>query len=627
MTTKFLRPFLTAVLAAIILAGMGAAHAAIPPAENLLPSDTYGFFTVPDCAAFRAAAKVSPQMLFWNDPAMKPFHDRFMSKLTEKYLAPLEKDLGLKTSDFAGLPQGQLTLAITSNGSSGHDDIPAGLVLLLDAKDKGNVLKTNLAALVKKWTENGRTLRTEQIHGLSFTVVTLSSNDLAGIIPQRAPVSEIGVTPKPGKPVDIYFTQFESLLVAVNSPKVAESIAARLTGGNTPAIADDAAFAADKISQFHNAPTYYGWFNGKLLVTQVMQTPAPASDSDTPSAVPAPSKIITALGLDNLKSLSMVMRETSDGTFLSVHASTAGDSRSGLLKILALAPKDAGPPAFVPANVVKFSRVRLDGKQAWAELQKVAAAISPGALAGINSLVDVANSSAQQKDPSFDLKSYLFGNLGDDMISYQEPPVGNSLIQLSTAPSLTLVGSPNPDQIIQSIQVLASIVAQQAPTAPRDFMGHKIYSVSQRSQRRADGTMITPPPLLMSSAGGYAAFSADAGILEEYLRSADGKVKPLSDLPGLADALQRVGGSSGGLAGYQNQSETMRTTFSLVKSANDANLLMKIFPPAFRDWFDFSLLPDYDTVSKYFYLSVFSGSTTSSGTTINVFTPRPPHLN
>ena len=73
--------------------------------------------------------------------------------------------------------------------------------------------------------------------------------------------------------------------------------------------------------------------------------------------------------------------------------------------------------------------------------------------------------------------------------------------------------------------------------------------------------------------------------------------------------------------------EAMRETFKLVKSANDANIMSRVLPPAFRDWMDFSLLPDFDTVSKYFYISVFSGNTTASGSTINVFTPRPPQLN
>jgi len=48
-------------------------RAAIPPAENLLPSDTLFFLTIPDCAALRTAAHQSPQWQFWSDPAMRPF--------------------------------------------------------------------------------------------------------------------------------------------------------------------------------------------------------------------------------------------------------------------------------------------------------------------------------------------------------------------------------------------------------------------------------------------------------------------------------------------------------------------------------------------------------------------------
>jgi hypothetical protein len=629
MTTKSLRPFASAFCAVILLAGAGLSHAAIPAAENLLPADTLGFVTVPDCSVLRTAAKVSPQMLFWNDPAMKPFHDNFMNKLNEKFTASLEKDLGLKISDFADLLQGQFTLAMTDNGSNGHDDIPPGVILLLDAKDKSDLLKTNLATLVKKWTDNGRAMRTEQIHGLSFTVVTLSSNDLASILPQRQPVSEIGKTPKPEKPVDIYFTQFQSLLLAVNSPKVAETVASRLTGGSAPVIADDATFAADKLSQFHNAPTYYGWLNAKLFINIIMQTPESSSDSDSPSAMtrPSPAKIIAALGLGGLKSLSMAMHESRDGSFLNLHLGTTEDPRTGLLKILTLSAKDASPPAFVPADAIKFSRVRLDGRQLWSELLKVAAAISPNALAGINSVVDMANASAQQRDPSFDLRNSLFGNIGDDMISYQKPPVGNAIAQLASPPTLTLVGSANPDQIVQSIKILAGMLSPQGSTPPRDFQGHKIYTITQRSQAGPNGTAITPPPLIMSSAAGYAAFTSDTGILEEFLRSSDGKLKPLSSLPGLSDALTRAGGISGGMAGYQNQREAIRSTFTLLKNANDSNLFLKMFPQDYRKLFDFTLLPEFDTVSKYFYMSVFAGSTTSAGSTINVFTPRPPQLN
>ena len=203
---------------------------------------------------------------------MRPFHDKLVAKWNDQFVAPLERDLGVKVADFTDLPQGQLTLAVTVNGSNGHDDIPPGLLLLLDAKGQSDSLKTNLALLVKKWTDAGRALRTEQIHGLTFTVVPLSSNDFAGIFPKKTPVAELGKEPaKPAKPGEIYLTQFDTLLVVGNSPKVVEPVAAHLTGGNAPAIADNAVFAGDKLSQFRENPQYYGWFNGKGFFDLIAQ--------------------------------------------------------------------------------------------------------------------------------------------------------------------------------------------------------------------------------------------------------------------------------------------------------------------------------------------------------------------
>src|ERR1700722_18000944 len=122
MKIKMLRLiFLAAFVASLTSAT--SVRAAIPSAENLLPTDTLFFLTVPDCTALRADMNQSPQWLFWGDPAMRPFHDKFMAKWNESYIGPLEHDLGVKLGDFADLPQGQFTFAVTVNGSNGHDDI------------------------------------------------------------------------------------------------------------------------------------------------------------------------------------------------------------------------------------------------------------------------------------------------------------------------------------------------------------------------------------------------------------------------------------------------------------------------------------------------------------------------
>jgi len=603
--------------------------AAIPPAENLLPADTLLFFTVPDCAAARVSAKSAPNWMFWNDPAMKPFRDRFIGKWDDQFITPIERDLGLNTSDFMDLPQGQFTLAMTVNGANGHETVPPGYLLLLDARGKSDMLKTNLAALVRKWNKAGRALRTEQFHGLVFTVVPLTSNDFAGVLPKKPQVSEIGKEPeKPQKPGEIYFTQFESLLVAGNSPKVVEPVAAHLTGGGVPSIADNSVFAADKLSQFRDNPQYYGWLNGKGFIDLFTQAPPADADEDSPSlmASMSTSKVLAAVGLTGIKSISFAMHEAHDGSLLTVHMSAPEGTRTGLLKILALTPKDAGVPPFVPADAVKFSRFRLDGKQTWAELQKIVGDISPQSMAGLNSLINMANAMGS-KTPGFDIRNDLFGNLNDDIISYQKPVAGNSLAELNEAPTIYLVAVSNPDAVINALRVFGGIGGQDSSAAPREFQGRKIYSLPLKSAPGAPGSAPQPRALHVSSGGGYIALSTDEAIVEEFLRSSGGQNKPLRDNPGLMSAMAHLGGAGGGVFGYENQRETMRITFKALKNSIAADTALKLFPPTFREWMDFSLLPDYEAVSKYFYLSTYAGNANAEGLTFKAFAPRPPQLN
>ena len=626
MTIKVLR----LVAGALLLSAAGGLQAAIPAPENLLPADTLGFVTVPDCAAARAAAKSSPNWLFWGDPAMKPFHDKVLAKWNDQFVAPVERDLGVNLADFADLPQGQLTVAMTVNGSNGHDDIPPGWLLLLDAKGQSNSLKTNLTQLVKKWTDGGRALRTESFHGLAFTVVPLSSNDFAGLFPKKPTVTEMGKEPaKPAKPGEIYLTQFDSLLVVGNSPKAVEPVAAHLTGGNAPAIGDNAVFISDKLSQFRDNPQYYAWFNGKGFFDLLGQATAAAEGgAETLTASLATAKALGALGLTGVKSAGLALRETREGTTLALHLNAPEAERAGLLKFFALSPKDASVPPFVPADAVKFSRLRLDGKQAWAELQKMIADFSPAGQAGLNAIINMANLQGQQKNPGFDLRNDLFGNLGDDFITYQKPAAGAALGDLANPPTLYLIAVANPDAMINAFRTLAALSnPQDSESVPREFMGRKIHSIALKPAAAGAGGAAQPRALLVAASGGYLALSSNSAILEEYLRNADGQNKPLRENAGLNGALQHLGGAGGGLFGYENQRETMRLSFKSMQNTVAADAVLKLLPPQYRDWLDFSLLPDYDTVAKYFYISAFVGQVNTDGLTFKFFTPRPPQLN
>lgn len=634
--TKALRPFFVAAFAAS-LTFTTSLCAAIPPAENLLPADTLFVVTAPDCKGLRTAMSQSPQWLLWSDPAMKPFHDKFMAKWNESFVGPLERDLGVKIADFADLPQGQFTLAITQNGWTGTGDQTPGIILLLDAKDKSGLLKTNLAALQKKWSDAGKPIRTETIRNIKFSIVPLSSNDvpaaLAGMFPKRQPVTELGKVPaKPAPAGEIVIGQFESLLIVGNSLKAVEPIAAHLTGGAIPALGDNAVFINDKTQQLRAAPLYYGWFNAKTFFSVLASIPPPEPNPAAPSAVSQMpwDKVLAASGAMGLKSASFAVRESHDGSQVDFNFSVPEVDRAGLFKMIATAAKDASAPLFVPSDAVKFWRWRLDGQKDWATLETMLGEISPAAMSTVNAAIAMVNASAQQKDASFDLRKNLIGNLGDDVINYAKSPAGSSAADLNNAPSLVLFAAANPEQTLLAIKSVASLMyGQSAVTEPREFLGKKIYSIPMAAQRGAGATAPVSRSLYCTTSGGYLAMSTDSGILENYLRNIATPAKPLRDTVGLTEAAQHIGGTGMGLFGYQNQREVMRSAFTQLKNQGTAASAnpMAALPPSMREWMDFSLLPDYDKVSKYFFFSVFNGSTTAEGISFKAFAPRPPGLN
>src|SRR5262249_23947320 len=93
------------------------------------------------------------------------------------------------------------------------------------------------------------------------------------------------------------------------------------------------------------------------------------------------------------------------------------------------------------------------------------------------------------------------------------------------------------------------------------------------------------------------------------------------------------------LFGYDNQVEDMRLTFEALRKApkskaasgTDVGSLTALLGMASPEldlgsWLDFSLLPAFDKVSKYFTFSVYAGTATADGLSYMMFSPVPPTL-
>jgi hypothetical protein len=621
-----------------------AAHAAIPPVEQLLPADTLFVFAIPDCAKLRADSQQSPFSQFWNDPAMRPFREKFVAKWKEEFLGPLDRDLGVKFDDYAKLPQGGFALAVTQDGWQGRDDAPPGLLLLLDTRDKSDQLKKLLADLRKKWTDAGKAVRTEKIRDAEFFVVTLSSNDvpktLRTFFPQHQEIQELGKEPEKKSADDdqLVVGQIQSLLIVGSSIKTVTKVVLRLAGGQVPALADNASFAANRLTFFRDA-LIFAWVNAAPVFDVLGHLPPEKPNPQAPSPMPAlhAEKIVASTGLGGLKSVAFALRSDKAGTTAQFFLGVPESVRRGILKALAVEAKDSNPPPFVPADVMKFWRWRLDGPKTVDTVEKMISEISPQTLNTWNFLISSGEEAVKQDEPTYDLRKDLFANLGDDLIRYEKAPQGKTRAELESPPSLLLVGSPNPDQLVRALRgalVIRSGDALHPKT--REFLGRKIYSISVPAVSGSARVASTPSTLHYAASGGYVAFSTDASMLEEYLRSGESQKKSLRETPGLNEAAQKVGGQNTGLFGYENRGESMRALFDALKqsasgSTNSSvafSALAGTIPYArpektFKDWLDYSLLPDYDRVAKYFNFTVFAGSANVDGITFKSFSPTP----
>jgi hypothetical protein len=645
-----------------------AATAAIPAPEQLLPDDTLIVLTVPDFAKLRQICQKSPKSHLWNDPLMKPLRDKFLARWREEFIKPLERDLNLSLDTYSALPQGQLTLAVTKNAWQGSDDQPLGFLLLLDTRDKTDLLKTNLANLRKKWVGSGKTLKTEKLRNLEFSVFSVTTNDVPKTLSKflwrppvfaqvygapdlkQAPVAPSGksdmlldlLTVLLTASKELVIGQVDSLLVVGNSTKGVEKVVIRLTGGAAPVLGDLAAYQASQQALFGDAP-FYGWVNVKTFVETLGRKPSEPRPPDPadPLEPLKPDKLISGTGLAGCQTLAFNLQNSDEGSLFQLLLSAPEATRQGIFPILAGAAKEANPPPFVPADAAQFFRWRMDGPKAWVAFEKMLNGLSPQALSTVNLILDTASARARQTDPGFDLKKILLANLGDDIVTYEKVPRGNSPAELESPPYLFLLGSPNPEQLAVALKRLFVIFPQGDAPAEREFLGRKIFSVPMPPLALFMTGPSRPAPartLSCAASGGYVAMSTDTPLLEEYLRSSESQAKALREKIGLLEAAQKVGGMGTGLFNYENEADTMRASFEAAKNdpgASTNGIGPSVFPglPGFagpeqnlKAWTDFTLLPAFDKVAQYFYFSIYAVSANADGLTLKVFTPTPPAL-
>jgi hypothetical protein len=617
--------------------------AAISP-EQLLPADAIAVFTIPDWNRASAYHVESPLGKLWTEPGLRPFKENFLERFKSEFLVPMEREMGVKLSDYADLPQGQLTVAYI--GEREEPQSKGGIIFILDSKDKKEVLTSRLAELRRKWVDGGKQVKTDHLRGTEITTLRFAKSDLSQTLQRIFPDGEeedeedsrdgadASDLEENGELMEIHFGISGSLLLISNKTVAMEKVLARQSGGQLPSLMENTRFQSNYHARFRDALAF-GWVHFEPVYEAITRLAGETTPSLENPMMARPDQLLGALGLGKVTTLAMALKGDREGSFLELFAGAPENQRDGILKLLAPESKEAVPPPFIPADAVKFSRYRIDGQKAWATVEAMLTRISPE-MGGLLQFL-MANAGKDQ-DPNFDLKRSLIGNLGDDFIVFEKKQGSPNPSDAQNPPSLYLMGSPNPESLAAAMKTAVSILPMVIPGVEvneRAFLGRKLYSVPLPPMQLNPEEAPVNRSLHFAASASYVASSMDLPMLEEFLRGSQ-TGQTLRETAGLTEAAQKVGGMSTGFFGFENQRESVRATMEVLKkvgggldgwmSFGAGQLSGRDLEGDVEEWFDFSLLPDAEAVARYFSFLVYSGTATADGISWKFYTPVPRSL-
>lgn len=205
-----------------------AAHAAVPPAETLIPGTARAFVSVRNVKEFEAASQKTKFGGIFKEEALKPFVDEVKAQLNSR-IAEAQSSLGLKLEDFKDLSDGEVAFTVVDLGT---------------AADQGFHGRTGTAVIVDA---TGHDKELNSVRGKITTALTQKN---AVSAPFAAPSGAKGThydipAPEAGHPkvvmVEASITTPAGLLwVVSDSPSLVGIVTAAFAGTAPAALADGA---------------------------------------------------------------------------------------------------------------------------------------------------------------------------------------------------------------------------------------------------------------------------------------------------------------------------------------------------------------------------------------------------
>ena len=550
---------------------------AIGDTAKLVPAETVLLTEIGNFNELNTQFQKTNICKLYKDPAMAEFVGDLNKKWRQK-VRELDNRIADAITSADVLPQGKVAFAIAFDDTPEPHEVP-GIVVITEWGSNLEKIKEAITEEIKKAVNAGAHKKSSDYR--SVTIDTIITE---------------------GKP-QVSYCFIDDTLIGSNNDDLLKFVIARIKGSQTPTLANDTDYIETKkaIGPHHDIDVF-------VNIKQLIKT---GQILDTSGQI---RMFLTSLGFDNIRAfgLSVGLGRSVGSSFVAKGLVKIDGQKMGVFKVLDFESDVIKVPEFIGASTSSISIINMDINKTITELSNVLGRFSPP-LADM--LYMPLLPPGQDGSPGVQLKSDIIDHLGSKIVianstkTASDGSVGSQLIYS--------IGLSNRSSLEQSLSKLHSMmIAPNNPDARRELLGHTIYLFdlamfipgTSGDQQQKWAFTLTDAHVIIGTETTVEQALRSIGTSEPTLNSAKWFVAGKSALPstvGIASLQNDAAANESFWKTLKQQKQEVENNDSKSSVGIDLNSQAKLmFTQKGLDFIDFSLLPDFEKVKKYFGLSV-----------------------
>lgn len=557
---RFKSALLAASLAVTSLSGFVSAQSTDTKvlSTQILPKDTYLYFSMPSVQGFKEAFEESSAGKLWADPAVEDFKSEISKALSsseaQEGLAKIHEVLGLTAEELCAIPSGEVTLAVSKVSNR------MGVIVFLDFGSH----ESEINGLLEKATGALASIPTLEQANAEHDGTELIMYNVKGPAAKATPLAK-----------EFGWFQKDERLVISNSSALLKLSLDNWDGSGEKTFASNETFAyiMGKCESEPGASLVTTFVDPIGLVTQLVQT---GSLGEAGLQAGVAIGFLPMLGVNQLKGIGSV-GEMDGEDFEGVNRSFiyAEQPPQSIMQVFQLAAVEQTPPAWVKDNASAWMSTQWKVDDAYNAVQTLV-----NSFQGDGSFEDIIEKVAKE-GPQVHIKTDVIDQLDGTMQFVMAP--GDPESEAQSDDILIALGIKDAEKMSE---LLVKLTADGFPGETRELEGATVYEIEQPGGPGKIGFTVANNQLL---------FGVGGSQLEQAIRNAD-DLKPLAESDEFKSVAEHY--PDGALmVSFVRPAQQYERLYDLLRSGEAADNF-----PGMDDLFsaiDFSKLPPFEVIRKY----------------------------